>query len=75
MPAVVPMKSDFKLEYDSNIVELFPKQAKLRKDGTPKIIVQNKKRGRKSEVYPFSVQVGSCAETVLGLWIAKSSLI
>jgi len=56
MPAVVPMKSDFKLEYDSNIVELFPKQAKLRKDGTPKIIVQNKKRGRKSEVYPFSVQ-------------------
>ena len=30
-------------------------QPKLKKDGTPKIIVQNKKRGRKSEVYPIQV--------------------
>ena len=30
-------------------------QTKLKKDGTPKIIVQNKKRGRKSEVYPIQV--------------------
>ena len=28
-------------------------QPKLKKDGMPKIIVQNKKRGRKSEVYPI----------------------
>ena len=30
-------------------------QPKLKKDGTPKNIVQNKKRGRKSEVYPIQV--------------------
>lgn len=30
-------------------------QPKLKKDGMPKIIVQNKKRGRKSEVYPIQV--------------------
>ena len=30
-------------------------QPKLKKDGTPKIIVQNKKCGRKSEVYPIQV--------------------
>ncbi|MDF2950545.1 MAG: integrase family protein [Anaerocolumna sp.] len=32
------------------------KEIKLRLDGTPKIIVRNKKKGQKSEVYPFRTQ-------------------
>ncbi len=32
-----------------------PTQVKLKKDGTPKQIVCNKKRGKKSEVYPFQI--------------------
>ena len=33
-----------------------PKEQKLKKDGTPKNIKCNKKKGRKSEVYPFEIQ-------------------
>ena len=43
-----------------NVIRLVPKAdpmpVKLRKDGQPKTIVNNKKKGRKSEVYPFTVQ-------------------
>ncbi len=47
-------------EIDENVIRLVPKtdptSVKLRKDGQPKVIVNNKKKGRKSEVYPFTVQ-------------------
>lgn len=33
-----------------------PKEQKLKKDGTPKNVKSNKKRGVKSEVYPFEVE-------------------
>ena len=33
-----------------------PKEQKLKKDGTPKVIICNKKKGRKSEVYPFQIE-------------------
>lgn len=38
-----------------NIVS-FPQPVKLKLDGTPKIICQNKLKGRKSEVYAFEVE-------------------
>lgn len=42
-----------KLENKESVVYQFPK---LKKDGTVKKICQNKKKGQKSEVYPFEVQ-------------------
>ena len=43
-----------------NVLYLLPKQeekpVKLRKDGTPKKICQNKQKGRKSEVYAFEAE-------------------
>ena len=41
---------------DLNNVVQFPTVPKLKKDGTPKNIVQNKLKGRKSEVYAFEVE-------------------
>lgn len=40
---------------DNNVVD-FPQMVKLKKDGTVKQIVKNKKAGKKSEVFPFRTQ-------------------
>lgn len=40
---------------EDNVVS-FPRPVKLKLDGTPKIICQNKQKGRKSEVYAFEVE-------------------
>lgn len=43
--------------FPSQVIEFVqPKEQKLKKDGTPKNIKCNKKKGRKSEVYPFEIQ-------------------
>ncbi len=47
---------------ESRVIYLFPqqsqtdKQVKLKKDGTPKKIAQNKKKGRSSEVYHLKIE-------------------
>lgn len=40
---------------NSPVIINLPKKAKLKKDGTPKNIQCNKKKGKKSEVYPFEI--------------------
>lgn len=41
---------------NSSAIIKFPKRAKLKKDGTPKNVKCNKKKGKKSEVYPFEIE-------------------
>lgn len=57
---IIPAKFGVVREMDGNIIRLTPqtepKSIKLRKDGKPKNVVNNKKKGRKSEVYAFTVQ-------------------
>lgn len=40
---------------NGNIIALPKIEKKMKKDGTPKIISQNKQTGKKSEVYPFEI--------------------
>lgn len=43
--------------FESQVIEFIPsKEQKLKKDGTPKNVSCNKKKGKKSEVYPFQIE-------------------
>ena len=43
--------------FESQVIEFVPsKEQKLKKDGTPKNVSCNKKKGKKSEVYPFQIE-------------------
>ena len=56
--AVLKEKKDYNyfLTFPAKTEPQEAKQPKLKKDGTAKIICQNKKKGRKSEVYPFQIE-------------------
>lgn len=56
--AVLPLQAD-DFTYGARVIKFTSKtdnEPKLKKDGTPKKICQNKKKGKKSEVYPLEIE-------------------